>query len=272
MNLKTIISTILFFCTTLGFAQVFQNEELTITKLEKDMWVFETSDNTTLYLIEGTKKALLIDTGTISKISKLDSIVGLLTAKPVVVLITHVHVDHAGNMNYFEDVYLHPADTVLLGRIPPYNGTTHYLADGDQFELGNKNIEVLHMPGHTPGSVVFIDREAGNCYSGDAFGSGQVWMQLQPHVSMAVYAESCRRMEKLMNEGITKIYCGHYPHVHGALGKTYMTDMRQLAEQLTAGTAPEGKDYPYKVSIGPDNPMITTLGSASIVYDPENIN
>lgn len=272
MNLKSLFIILVFGCLGSAYAQVFKNDELTITKLESDMWVFETNDNTTLYLVEGSKKALLMDTGTISKISKLDSIVGLLTDKPVYVLITHVHVDHAGNMNYFKDVYLHPADTVLLDRIPPYNGTIHYLADGDRFDLGNKKIEVLHMPGHTPGSVVLLDREAGNCYSGDAFGSGQVWMQLQPHVSMAVYAESCRRMEKLMNEGITKIYCGHYPHVKGSLGKTYMTDMRQLAEQLSAGTAPKGQAYPYKVSIGPDNPMITTLGSASIVYDPENIN
>ena len=42
----------------------------------------------------------------------------------------------------------------------------------------------------------------------------------------------------------------------GALGKTYMTDMRQLAEQLTTGTAPKGQAYPYKVSIGPDNPIV----------------
>lgn len=271
MNLKSFfLAVFVLIASAVSAQQVFQNKELTITKLESDLWVFETSDMTTLYLVEGSEKALLIDTGT--KISALDSIVRLITQKPLFVAVTHIHVDHAGNMNYFDDIYYHPADTSLLHRLPQYPGRVHFLTEGDNFNLGNKTIEVLLMPGHTPGSVVLIDRQAGNCFSGDAFGSGQVWMQLQPHISMAVYAESCRRMEGLMQEGISKIYCGHYPHVKGALDKTYISDMRQLAEQLSAGTAPEGKAYPYKVSIGTQTPMITTLGSASIVYDPDNIN
>jgi hypothetical protein len=79
-------------------------------------------------------------------------------------------------------------------------------------------------------------------------------------------------MEALMDKGITKIYCGHYPYVKKAYDKTYITEMRQLAEELSKGTAPEGKPYPTKVSIGTQTPMITTKGSASIVYDPAKIN
>lgn len=271
MNLKSVFFAVFaLIASVVSAQQVFQNEELAITQLEPDMWVFETADNTTLYLVEGSEKALLIDTGT--KISALDSIVRLITQKPLYVAVTHIHVDHAGNMNYFDDIYYHPADSSLLHRVPAYPGRVHYLAEGDVFDLGNKKIEVQLMPGHTPGSVILLDRETGNCYSGDAFGSGHVWLQLRPHVSMAVYAESCRRMERLMDDGITKIYCGHYPHVKRAFDKTYIRDMRQLAEQLSAGTAPEGKLYPYKVSIGTQTPMSVTFGSATIVYDPDNIN
>jgi len=271
MNLKPFfLALFLLIVSAVSAQQVFQNDELTVTQLENDMWVIETADNTTLYIIEGSEKALLIDTGT--KIAALDSIVRLITQKPLFVAVTHIHVDHAGNMNYFDDIYYHPADTMLLQRLPAYPGRVHYLAEGDVFDLGNKKIEVQLMPGHTPGSVILLDRETGNCYSGDAFGSGHVWLQLRPHVSMAVYAESCRRMEKLMDEGITKIYCGHYPHIKRAFEKSYISDMRVLAEQLSAGTAPEGKAYPYKVSIGTQTPFSATLGSATIVYDPENIN
>ena len=71
-----------------------------------------------------------------------------------------------------------------------------------------------------------------------------------------------------MDKGISKIYCGHYPYVKKTYDKFYITDMRKLAEELDKGTAPEGKPYPIKVWIGGDNPMITTLSSASIVYDP----
>jgi len=45
-------------------AQVFTNADLTITKLEEGLWVVETNDNTTMYILEGSKKAMLIDTGT----------------------------------------------------------------------------------------------------------------------------------------------------------------------------------------------------------------
>ncbi len=253
------------------YAQVFKNAQLTITQLEDAMWVVETSDHTTMYIIEGSEKAVLIDTGT--DCASLDSIVRLITNKPLYVVITHMHPDHAGNVRYFNEIWLHPADTVLLGKMGVhYEGVIHYVRDNDVFELGDRTLEVKHMPGHTPGSIVLLDYQSGNCYSGDAFGSGQVWMQLEPHVSMKVYAASCRKLEILMDEEITKIYCGHYPYVKKAYDKSYMTDMRTLAEKLSEGTAPKGEPYPIKTPVGSQNPMITTLGSAMIVYDPENIN
>ncbi|WP_423126325.1 hypothetical protein [Gaoshiqia sp. Z1-71] len=48
--------------------------------------------------------------------------------------------------------------------------------------------------------------------------------------------------------------------------------MRILAGELSTGIAPEAKPYPVSVPIGAQNPMIVTKGSASIVFDPENIN
>lgn len=274
MNLKSnllAVFLILFIWISASSQEVFKNNDLSITKLEKNMWVVETSDNTTMYIIEGTKKAMLIDTGT--KCEKLDEVIRQITHKPLLVVVTHIHPDHAGNIKYFDQIYFHPADTVLMRTMKvAYNGKINYVSDGEKFDLGGTTIEALFTPGHTPGSIVLLDRKAGNCFSGDAFGSGQVWMQLLPHVSMAIYAQSCRTMEALMDKGITKIYCGHYPYVKKAFDKTYMTEMRQLAEELSKGKAPEGKPYPTKVGIGTQNPMITTKGSASIVFNPEEIN
>lgn len=246
-------------------AQVFRNKDLSITKLEKDMWVVETSDMTTMYIIEGSKKAMLIDTGT--RCEKLDSIVQLITKKPLYVVLTHAHGDHAGNIRFFPEIYLHAADTVLLDK--SYKGKLHFVKDGDMFDLGGKTIEVAHMPAHTPGSIVLLDRASGNCYSGDAFGSGQVWLQLRPFAPMKTYIASCKKMLKLMDNGIPKIYCGHYPYVKKAYGKSYIQSMLQLAEAIDTGKAPDPTPYPNRVSIGGAHPMITTLGEASIVYDPD---
>ncbi|HEY3371056.1 MAG TPA: MBL fold metallo-hydrolase [Prolixibacteraceae bacterium] len=248
-------------------AQVFKNKDLAITKLEKDMWVVETTDMTTMYIIEGTKKAMLIDTGT--KCDQLDSIVRLITQKPLYVVLTHAHGDHAGNIRYFKEVYLHPADTVLLDK--SYKGKVNFVHDGQVFDLGGKKIEVKHMPAHTPGSIVLIDQKAGNCYSGDAFGSNQVWLQLKPFSPMKIYIESCAKMEKLMDDGIARIYCGHYPYVKKAYDKSYITEMRTLAEALVNGTAPKATPHPQKVSIACEHPMMVTLGGSTIVFDPEHI-
>lgn len=246
-------------------AQDFQNKELTITKLEKNMWVIETYDKTTMYLVEGAQKALLIDTGT--KIAKLDSIINLITKKPLMVVITHAHHDHAGNIRYFKEIWMHPADTVLLHE--NYKGKIHFVEDGYVFDLGGTQIEVSHMPAHTPGSIVLLDRKAGNCYSGDAFGSNDVWLQLKPLEPMQTYINSCLKMEKIMDSGITKIYCGHYPYVKKAFDKSYIVTMQKLAEGLINGTGPEPKPYAQKV--GCPNPMAVTSGEATIVFDPDYV-
>jgi len=259
---------VLLFSGLFASAQsVFKNNDLEISKLEDKVWVIETTDKTTMYLIEGTEKALLIDTGT--KCEKLDEVIRKITQKPLDVVITHAHGDHAGNIRFFNEIYIHPADTVLLDKT--YKGKVQFVNDGYVFGLGGKKIEVIYMPAHTPGSIVLLDRKAGSCYSGDAFGSGQVWLQLRPYAPMKTYIESCKKMEKLMDGGITKIYCGHYPYVKKAYSKQYITEMRTLAEALVNGTAPKATPHPQKVSIGSENPMMVTLGEATIVFDPDHI-
>ena len=53
------------------------------------------------------------------------------------------------------------------------------LKNHQQIELGNFEIEVLALPGHTPGSMIFLDRQNKCIYTGDAIGSGcGVWLQL----------------------------------------------------------------------------------------------
>jgi hydroxyacylglutathione hydrolase len=253
-----------------GFSQVFKNGDLKISVLGERTWVVETSDNTTMYILEGNDKAMLIDTGT--DCDRLDEVVRKITQKPLYVVITHAHIDHAGNMGYFDEVYLHPADTVLLGRLrSPYAGKIHYMQEGDVFDLGGRQIEVSHMPGHTPGSVVLLDRQTESCFSGDAFGSGMVWLQLRPYAPMRTYICSLEKMEQLMDEGITKIYCGHYPYVKRAFDKSYIIAMRELAEALDNGTATGAEPYPVHVDIGCENPMLVTKGDVGIVFDPDHI-
>ncbi len=265
------LTFILVFCVAVAMQSVraqevvLKNNDLTISKLEDNMWVVETSDNTTMYIIEGKQKSMLIDTGT--RAQQLDEVIRKITGKPLVVVLTHAHGDHAGNIHFFDEVWLHPADTVLLRK--DYKGKVHFMKEGHIFDLGGTRIEVVHAPGHTPGSVLFLDWDKGNCYSGDAIGSGGVWLHLKPSSPMKIYINTCTRIEALMDRGISKIYCGHYPYVKRAFGKPYVSAMRQLAETIDNGTVKDIRPSKFKIpGFSGDNPMEASQGDVTIVYDP----
>jgi hydroxyacylglutathione hydrolase len=269
MNKKSVSLFALLICmgSVLKAQPVFKNAELEISLIEDKVWVIETVDNNTMYVIDGDEKALLIDTGT--KYEKLDEVIKQVITKPIYVVLTHAHADHAGNIGFFSEIYMHPADTGILDI--PYGGKIHFVDDGFAFELGNRVVEVKHMPAHTPGSIVLLDRKTGSCFSGDAFGSGQVWLQLRPVAPMKTYLNSLEKMEAIMDSGISKIYCGHYPYVKKSFDRKYIDSMHELAKALNDGKDIGAQPYPIKVSIGCDNPMIVTKDNASIVFDPDHL-
>lgn len=154
---------------------------------------------TAIYLIEGSESALLVDTGV--GVGSLKAVVEGITSKPVTVLLTHGHVDHACGAGEFDTVYMHTADTALYGdhsRLPVRMGyvggsatsgadgaltakvqESDYLPvkeaaaflpleDGKIFSLGDISVQVLAAPGHTPGSVVMLIPEERILILGDA--------------------------------------------------------------------------------------------------------
>jgi glyoxylase-like metal-dependent hydrolase (beta-lactamase superfamily II)/putative NADPH-quinone reductase len=250
--------------------EVFKNDDLTISLIDKGTWVVETADRTTMYILEGKKRAMLIDTGT--KCEALDDVVRKITKKPFDVVLTHNHNDHAGNIHYFDEVYMHPGDS-LIPLATPYNGKFIWLNNGDRFDLGERIVEVYHLPGHTPGSIVLVDRSINAAFTGDTFGSGLVWMQLRPHCPMTMYYESCIRMEKLMKDlNLTKLYVGHYPHVNRTLDMKYILGMKDLAKRLSEGDTAGAIDQPTPYVLACDKPMALKNSETMIVFDSENIN
>lgn len=247
-----------------GALPVYSDSVLTATPLEPGVMVLETADKTTMYLVEGDSTALLIDTGT--DCPGLDGIVSRLTDKPLAVVLTHGHFDHAGNIRYFPEIYMHGADTILDVRsLREYPGHIVAVDEGHVFDLGGRSLRVAHTPGHTPGSISLVDYDAGIAFTGDAFGSGALWMQIPSHCSFATLSESCGRMIELMSEyDVDKIYVGHYPYLKRALDVEYLMDVAVAARRIdkgdTAGSAAFGS---------PDGAMVLRHGAAEIVYLPE---
>ncbi len=108
-------------------------------------------DQANCYIIvdANTKVGILVDPGAegIALIEWIDD-VSILT-----ILVTHAHPDHIGALEYVRrelgvDAGMHTADAKAFSQRPDY-----FLSDGQTIKLGESHLQVVHLPGHTPGSI-----------------------------------------------------------------------------------------------------------------------
>jgi glyoxylase-like metal-dependent hydrolase (beta-lactamase superfamily II) len=212
---------------------VFKNDEVVFHQIDEHTWVGTGNlvYNESLYLVEGTEKAVLIDAGT--RIKDLDKIVATITKKPIMLVATHVHNDHTGSaVDRFPEIYINPGDKDYIPQVMPrYKGNIKFLTDGEEIDLGGRKLEVVFTPGHTPGSTTFIDKNAAYGFSGDSFGSGNLLLSMDFSTLIA----TCERMSTIMeNYGIKFLFPGHY-YGNNAETKQRVDDMITLSKDVISG-------------------------------------
>lgn len=182
-------------------------------------------ENVASFLVEGDRRALLIDTGT--GIADLREVVAGLTALPVTLLISHGHWDHIGSAARFagEEILVHPLEADRLRAGVPNDRMRRYVApetmlgpapeafdperleiagveatgvvsDGDVIDLGGRSLEVIHVPGHSPGLLALLDRASGALFTTDAIYGGSLYAHL-PGVDFPAYVASVARLGAL---------------------------------------------------------------------------
>ena len=127
------------------------------------------------FLLVGEEKAALIDSGV--NCPDASDIAKKLTSKPLILLNTHGDGDHTSGTNGFANIYIHPLDYVgceVKNRYP--NTSMIPLNDGDIIDLGNRALKIIHIPGHTKGSVAFLDIANRVLYAGDSVQKGHIYM------------------------------------------------------------------------------------------------
>ena len=187
---------------------VYKDENVTFRKMDDHTWVGSGNvmSSETMYIVEGKRKAVLIDAGTV--IPGLDKIVAQITNKPVTLILTHVHPDHAGAVECFKEVWINPADTVFVPAfMPNYKGTIKFLEHGQKIKLGGRTLETYFTPGHTPGSTTFLEVGTDHGFSGDSYGNGNLLVFSDFKTLINMCHESHEYFSK---NGYTKFYCGHY--------------------------------------------------------------
>jgi glyoxylase-like metal-dependent hydrolase (beta-lactamase superfamily II) len=205
-----------------------------------------------IWLIRGSARDLVIDTG--SGIVPPAPLVEAVSGKAVLAVALNCFYDHAGGWHSFADRACHrleapgvidPTEESSLASqyltddslwALPYAGysTTEYrmvaaaptrlLEDGDQIDLGNRSLQILHAPGRSPGGITLWEAETGSLFTSDMLydgAHGPAWPPEEPDA----YAASLKRLRTLP---VSRVYPGHY----GPFGEARMREL--IDEQLAA--------------------------------------
>lgn len=247
-----------------------------------------------MYLVEGNDRAALLDSG--SGIGFVRPVVERLTNKPVVVLLTHGHVDHAMGASEFpaEDVYINQEDAYiykdhsshafrqsglfLMGPnsemvVPEEDFTplvpiTAYrdLKEGALFDLGGISVEIYACPGHTKGSLVMLIPEERILLLGDAC-NGFTFVFEDYSTSIEEYQASLIRLEELVAGKYDTVLTSHGD---GKAAAEIIRENIDLCQQILDGTA--GKQpMEFRGNHGLVAGAHVEPGHGNIVYNQDKI-
>ena len=141
-------------------------------RLNENTWRIE-DGGVRFFLFCGETRAALIDTGMQSPGAR--ALVEGLTPLPLVVVHTHADPDHISGNGAFGEAYMSPAEEENY-RAHGGEGSIIPISEGDVIDLGGRALEVIDVPGHTPGSVALLDRKNRVLVSGDSVQSGNIFM------------------------------------------------------------------------------------------------
>ncbi|MBQ7780275.1 MAG: MBL fold metallo-hydrolase [Clostridia bacterium] len=208
-----------------------------IEKISEDTYRFNENGRANCYLIVGKEKALLIDG--CWGIGDLKQTIREITDKPVIAVATHRHPDHTCGLRQLSEYYVSEKDNTKYNRrlenrlfgiamalaekqkIRSYHnqkpGLALRLNDGDIFNLGDRAIEAKAIPGHTAGSMMFLDHSKKLMFAGDDVNP-KLWMQGNGATSLSEWKIGANLVLDYMKQG----YTAWIGHLNG----------RQIPEQL----------------------------------------
>jgi glyoxylase-like metal-dependent hydrolase (beta-lactamase superfamily II) len=207
--------------------------------------------------LRGRDRDLLVDSG--MGVVSLRKQVTLVSERPLIAVASHSHFDHIGSHHEFPQRAAHRAEAEVLAKpsrfetladpyvtddiftaLPPggYRSeryqvrpapATRLLDEGDLIDLGDRSLQVLHLPGHSPGSIGLWESATGIFFAGDAIYDGPLVGDCH-HSDIAACLAT---MERLLSLPVRVVHGGHFPSFDGdryrQLIRGYLRDRSESA-------------------------------------------
>lgn len=162
-----------------------------VIKINENSWRIEDS-GVRFFLLMGTERALLIDSG--MRIDNARDIAEEMIDLPILLVNTHADRDHIYSNEQFEEFYMHPAEERIYRRSGKA-GKIIPVKEGDVIDLGERELRVIALPGHTPGSIALLDVNYRVLISGDPVQEhGRIFM-FGDHRNIGDYIRSLEHLE-----------------------------------------------------------------------------
>lgn len=145
-----------------------------IIEINENTWSIE-DGFVRFFLLVGTEMAIMIDSG--MNCADARETAEQLTNLPIMLLNTHGDGDHVSGTGAWSEIYMTEEDYNDCGvgkRFP--NTKLCKVNDGDIFDLGNRKLEIITIPGHTAGSVAILDIQNRILIAGDSVQNGDIYM------------------------------------------------------------------------------------------------
>ncbi len=189
---------------------------------------FNAFQENTFVLADETGECIIIDPGcqTSTEREKLTGFIKENHWQVVGLVNTHCHIDHVLGNAFVKDTYhvkltIHKKDEPTLHAnkiIAPLYGIPHYeetepdlfVKEGDFISFGNSKLEVLFVPGHSPGHIALVNREQKFCIGGDVLFLGSIGRTDLPGGDFDTLISSIHNKIFPLGDDMT-VYCGHGP-------------------------------------------------------------
>lgn len=155
-------------------------------------FVFNFASENTYILYNDNKNAWIIDPGNMNEqeTHAIENFIAENQLNIEKILLTHAHIDHVLGLQWAFDTYkvlviLHKDDQEVLDmlsasgarfgfQVPPVAVETTYIHEGDELDLDGEKFKIYHVPGHSPGSVVYHHEGRKFMISGDVLFEGSI--------------------------------------------------------------------------------------------------